>query len=245
MAFEVKKARRGSVTPSILLMGASGSGKTYSALALATGYGAKNIVILDTENERSQYYANDFQFSVIPLKAPYTVERYLNAVAVALSAKADFLIVDQATYEWNGSGGILQQVDESPTSNSMAKWKEPSRKHSEFVDFFVHLKVPNIVCVRAKEQYVMEESVNKMGKTIQVPRKIGLGPIQRDGFEYEFPLCFLINDKHVAKPVKDMTRIFAVPGKDEDGKLFYELREEILTAAHGKEIRKWALGGKA
>lgn len=224
-------------------MGASGSGKTYSALALATGYGAKRIVLIDTENERSQYYADKFSFSVISLKAPYTVERYLNAAASALRENADFLIVDQVTYEWNGNGGILQQVDDSPASNSMAKWKEPSKKHSEFVDFFVHLKVPNIVCCRAKEQYVMEEQVNRMGKTVQAPRKIGLGPIQRDGFEYEFPLCFLINDKHIAKPVKDMTGVFAVPGKDEDGKLVYELREELLTAEHGKELARWAKGG--
>ena len=223
-------------------MGASGSGKTYSALVLATGYGAKKIVVIDSENERSQYYADEFSFSVIALKAPYTVERYLACAAVALRENADFIIVDQATYEWNGNGGILQQVDDSPASNSMAKWKEPSKMHSQFVDYFVHLKVPNIVCVRAKEQYVMEEVVNRMGKTVQVPRKVGLGPVQRDGFEYEFPLCFLINDKHIAKPTKDMTGLFAVPEYDEDKKLIYTLREELLTEAHGKELAKWAKG---
>jgi len=246
MAFEVKKARRSAITPSVLLMGASGSGKTKSALRLATGYGAKRIVVIDTENERSQYYADEFTFGVIALKAPYTVERYLNAARDALKppANADFLIIDQVTYEWNGQGGILQQVDESPASNSMAKWKEPSKKHSEFIDFFVHLKVPNIVCVRAKEQYVMEEQVNKMGKTVSAPRKIGLGPVQRDGFEYEFPLCFLINDKHLAKPTKDMTGLFAVPETDDDGKLSYTLREELLTEAHGKELARWARGSK-
>jgi hypothetical protein len=243
MAFEVKRARRASITPSVLLMGASGSGKTKSALRLATGYGAKKIVVIDTENERSQYYADEFNFSVIALKAPYTVDRYLNCAAAALRENCDFLIIDQVTYEWNGNGGILQQVDDSPASNSMAKWKEPSKKHSEFLDFFVHLKIPNIVCVRAKEQYVMDEQVNKMGKTVNVPRKIGLGPVQRDGFEYEFPLCFLINDKHIAKPTKDMTGIFAVPEQDEDGKLVYTLREELLTEAHGKELAKWARGG--
>lgn len=243
MAFEVKKARRSAITPSVLLMGASGAGKTKSALRLATGYGAKRIVVIDTENERSQYYADEFSFGVIALKAPYTVERYLNAARDAIKvANADFLIVDQVTYEWNGNGGILQQVDESPASNSMAKWKEPSKKHSEFVDFFVHLKVPNIVCVRAKEQYVMEEVVNKMGKTVSAPRKVGLGPIQRDGFEYEFPLCFLIDHKHVARPTKDMTGIFAVPETDDDGKLSYALREELLTEAHGKELARWAKG---
>jgi hypothetical protein len=242
MAFEVKRARRASITPSVLLMGASGSGKTKSALRLATGYGAKKIVVIDTENERSQYYADEFNFSVIALKAPYTVDRYLNCAAAALRENCDFLIIDQVTYEWNGNGGILQQVDDSPASNSMAKWKEPSKKHSEFLDFFVHLKIPNIVCVRAKEQYVMDEQVNKMGKTVNVPRKIGLGPVQRDGFEYEFPLCFLINDKHIAKPTKDMTGIFAVPEQDEDGKLVYALREELLTEAHGKELAKWAKG---
>jgi hypothetical protein len=242
MPFEVKKARRTAITPSILLMGASGSGKTYSALSLATGYGAKRPVLIDTENERSQYYADKFSFSVIALRAPYTVERYLNAARDALKEGADFLIVDQVTYEWNGNGGILQQVDESPASNSMAKWKEPSKKHSEFIDFFVHLKVPNIVCVRAKEQYIMEEQQGRDGKTKNVPRKIGLGPIQRDGFEYEFPLCFLIDDKHVAKPVKDMTGLFAVPERDDDGKLTYALREEMISEAYGRELAKWARG---
>jgi hypothetical protein len=245
MAFEVKKAKRESVTPSILLVGASGSGKSYSSLALASGMG-KKIIAIDTENKRLNLYADDFDFSKIDLKPPYSTARYIAAVEAALEQSPDVIIIDQISFEWAGTGGILQQVDDSPATNQMMRWKEPSRAHSDFIDYLLHMKVPFIANCRAKEQYEM--SKDEAGKTKVI--KLGLGPIQRgrnagEGIEYEFILSFLIDEDHYAKPLLDRTKLFGRLVQDEESGEMTTVGEKVLLSTEtGRKIMSWAKGGK-
>lgn len=244
MAFEVKRATREGIVPNVVLMGGPGSGKTYSGLRLLTGMGCKNIIVIDTENKRSRYYADDFKFRIIELKAPYSTGRYGGAIASALDQDCDGMMIDQVTYEWSGTGGVLDSVDNSPASNDFVKWKEPRKAHTEFLDLFVHLKIPYVVNVRAKVEWAMEK--NDRGKMAPVEKGFeavqgGRGP--REKFEFEFPLVFLVKGNHHSIPVKDMTKLFAVPAKDEEGQLTYDLRDEILTEEHGRELVRWARAG--
>jgi hypothetical protein len=244
MAFEAKKAKRESIIPSILLTGASGSGKSYGALALASGMG-KKIVAVDTENKRLNLYADEFNFSKVDLKAPYSAARYIAAVNAALELDPDVLIIDQITFEWAGTGGVLQQVDDNPATNQMMRWKEPSRGHSDFIDFLLNLKVPTIVCCRAKEQYEISKDEN--GKTKVT--KLGVGPIQRgrnagEGIEYEFILSFLIDENHLAKPMLDRTKIFGKMVVNEESGEYETVGEKVLlTEEAGRKIITWAKGG--
>lgn len=229
MAFEVVKSKKTAIVPSIALIGASGSGKTYSALRLAKGLASGGkIVIIDTENKRSAYYSDDFDFNAIYLSAPFTPARYMSASRAAIEQGAKVLIIDQITYEWAGTGGVLQMVDENPSSNAFAKWKEPSKNHNEFLDFLVNCKIPNIVCIRAKEKYEIQE--DEKGK--KVPVKIGLGPIQREGIEYEFPIAFLLRSDHSATATKDNTKLF-------------KERVDFLDEEVGKNILAWSKKEKA
>jgi hypothetical protein len=242
MAFEVKKAKREAITPSVLLVGASGSGKSYSALALATGMG-KKVVAIDTENKRLNLYADIFDFEKIDLKAPYSAARYINCVDAAVEAGADVIVIDQISFEWAGTGGVLQQVDDNPATNQMMKWKEPSRNHSDFVDYLLHMKIPSVVCCRAKEQYDMTKDEN--GKTKVT--KLGLGPIQRgrnagEGIEYEFILSFLIDEDHMAKPMIDRTKLFGTSVMDEEGNLKVIGEKVLLSTETGRKIIDWAKG---
>jgi len=64
------------------MSGPSGSGKTYSALRLAKGLGGK-VAVIDTERGSASLYADKFEFDVLELTAPYTTERYIEAMKLA------------------------------------------------------------------------------------------------------------------------------------------------------------------
>ncbi len=222
------KAVRHRVNLKIALIGPSGSGKTYSALRLARGIAGKKerIALLDTENDRGLYYADEFDYDHDKLSAPYTPERYIAKIDEAVREGYKVLIIDSITHEWNGVGGCLEMVDKLPGKNSYTKWAKITPRHNAFIEKVIQSPIHIIVTIRGKDQYVLEQ--DERGK--QVPKKIGLGGIQRDGVEYEYTLTFLIDrDTNVAISQKDNTHIF-------------DSRYEMLTEEHGEMIRKWADG---
>ena len=80
-----------------MLGGASGSGKTYSALRLAKGIAKKTkgkIAAIDTENGRIRYYASEFDFDDTRLSAPFEPEKYIEAIDEAIDAGYSILIID-------------------------------------------------------------------------------------------------------------------------------------------------------
>ena len=230
MAFKLQERRRESIIPSIALIGASGSGKTKSAIRLARGLtGNGRVTIIDTENKRSAFYADDWKpwrFKAIDLRPDFTPERYINAAEQAIEDGCEALIIDQISFEWAGTGGILEQVGEAEEKNAFSKWRVPSKIHKEFVDYLTGIKVPNIITMRAKEQYEM--IVDEKGR--MTPKKMGLGPIQRDGIEYEFPFVFLLNYAHAATVTKDNSGLFG------------DITIDMLAEEHGKKIIQWARG---
>jgi hypothetical protein len=65
-----------------------------------------------------------------------------------------------------------------------------------------------IATIRSKQDYVLNE---KNGK--QIPEKVGLKGVTRDGMDYEFTLVLEVDIKHNAIASKDRTGIFV--GKPE------------------------------
>jgi hypothetical protein len=80
--------------------------------------------------------------------------------------------------------------------------------------------------MRSKTEYVLE--TNDRGK--QVPKKVGMAPIQRDGMEYEFTVMLDIDASHVASTTKDRTSLF-------DGRYFK------IGKDTGEELRTWLESG--
>ncbi|EOB1338453.1 AAA family ATPase, partial [Acinetobacter baumannii] len=99
--FSFTKAERKKAKLKLNLNGASGSGKTYSALVLASSLG-KKIAVIDTENESASLYANEFNFDTLPLKPPYSPERFAGAIHAAYNMGYEVLIIDSASHEWIG-----------------------------------------------------------------------------------------------------------------------------------------------
>ena len=87
----------------VLLSGASGSGKSYSALKMATGIAKKcnsGIAYIGTEGSRNKYYANEFDYDLLELEEPFECEKYMAAIDEAVKAGYKVLIIDSMTHEW-------------------------------------------------------------------------------------------------------------------------------------------------
>lgn len=218
------KATRKKVKLIISILGPSGSGKTYSSLLLAKGIGGK-VAVIDTENRRAEYYANEFEYDVLQLNPPFSPERYIDAIDAAQNAGYDVLIIDSTSHEWMGIGGCLDIHKKMP-GNSYTNWAKITPKHNAFIDKIVRCDMHVIATIRGKDQYVLEE---KNGK--QAPKKVGVGGEQRDGFEYECTVSFTLDqENHIATTTKDNTKLF-------------EQRYEVLTEEDGKRLLEWANTG--
>ena len=222
------KAKKEKIYLKVLLAGASGSGKSYSALKLATGIINKaggRIAAIDTEAGRIRYYANEFDFDDLQLEEPYTPEKYIDAINQAVDGGYNVLIIDSITHEWNY---ILDQVDKIPGTNSYTKWGKLTPRHNKFTEKIIQSPINIIATVRGKDAYVLEQDKN--GK--QVPKKVGLGYTQRDGLEYEYTVTFNIDQtNHVSTAQKDNTHLF-------------ENRYEMLTEKDGEALYDWANSGE-
>src|SRR5208282_2893302 len=112
VSISFRPAVRSNVNLLIGLAGASGAGKTYTAMRLASGISeGKRFVVLDTENGRASHYADQFAFDVAELREPFTPQTYADAIKSADDAGYSVIVVDSASHEYAGSGGILDMQE--------------------------------------------------------------------------------------------------------------------------------------
>lgn len=225
-----KKAEKSQVKLKMLLTGISGTGKTYTALTVAKGMGAKKIVVLDSENGSASLYADLVDFDTCDIAAPYTTEKYITALKQAQKEGYDVIIVDSISHQWAGDGGLMSQkerLDASGKGNSYTNFAKITPVHEQFKAAILGCRSHVICTVRSKQDYFIEP--NEKGK--MAPRKVGLAPIQREGLEYEYDLVLDLDMDHQASASKDRTRLF-------DGKLFKP------TAETGKQLVSWLSSGK-
>lgn len=216
------KAERKKAKLRLGLTGASGSGKTYSALCVAKGLGGK-IAVVDTEHGSASLYANDFEFDTLELTAPYSPERYIEAIESAEKAGYDVLVIDSITHEWNGKGGCLEINDNLATQhfrgNTRSAWSKTTPRHQSFIEKIISSKLHIIATMRSKT-----ETVQANGNV----KKFGMKSEQRDGIEYEFTTILDINhESHCATASKDRTKLFT--GIDP-----FQINPEV-----GKAMMKW------
>lgn len=221
-----KKAQRKQAKLKIGLSGPSGSGKTYSALLLAKGLGGK-IAVIDTENNSASLYADQFDFDFVCLTAPFTTDKYLEALKAASQGGYNIVIVDSATHQWMGDGGLYERktMIDSRGGNSFTNWSKFTPEHNKFLSAIVQHDTHLLLTVRSKQEYALTQ--NDKGKA--VPQKVGLAPVQREGFEYELTAMLDLAMNHSAQASKDRTGLF-------DGKTFIPSEED------GKNLVRWLAG---
>jgi GTPase SAR1 family protein len=221
----IQKASRKQAYIRIGLFGASGSGKTYSALKLASGLvdDMAKVVVIDTERGSASLYAHLGAFSVLNLDAPFSPRRYMDAIFLCQREDFEVIIIDSISHEWTGSGGCLEMKDKSANKNDWTKWRDVTPQHNMFVDSILQAKAHVICCGRSKDEVVLQENE----KGLKAPVKVGLKAVTRDGFDYEMTLCFDIDASHNALASKDRTGLFSSPIPDQ------------ITTETGRLIRNW------
>src|SRR3990167_4457635 len=192
----------------LALIGVSGSGKTYSALAIASALG-KRIAVIDTEHGSASKYAGDpFEFDTLLLTS-YHPQAYIDAIRAAEEAGYDVLVIDSFSHMWVGKGGELELKDKAssrPGENSFTAWRHITPLHNDAIDTILGSRCHVIATMRAKTEYVLEARDGK-----QVPRKVGMAPVMRDGVEYEFDVAADMNLDH--EMVVSKTRCPALDGQ--------------------------------
>lgn len=205
-----KKASKAQARLRMAIVGPSGGGKTYTALAIASALG-KRVAVLDTERGSASKYADLFSFDVAEL-ASFSPVSYVEGIQAAARAGFDVLVIDSFSHAWMGKDGALEQVDNaakrSSSGNKYAAWREVTPMHNALIDAILQSPMHVIVTMRTKTEYVLE--TNERGK--QVPRKIGTQPIQRDGVEYEFDVVADVEQEH-HDLIIGKTRCSALDGK--------------------------------
>lgn len=202
MPLQFKRATKEKTRLRMAIDGPSGSGKTYTALtfafALADAVGGK-VALIDTEHASASKYADQFpEFDTLEMDT-FSPETYTEAIKLAEQAGYSVLVIDSLSHAWDGMGGALELVDKaaarSRSGNSYTAWRDVTPLHRQMVEAILQSSCHIIVTMRSKMEYILQEETRN-GRTVQVPKKIGMAPIQRQGTEYEFDIVADIDIDH-------------------------------------------------
>lgn len=221
---QLHKATRKRAKIKMALQGPSGSGKTYSSLLIANGLCKEwpKVAVVDTENHSADLYAHLGPYQVLPLPAPFSPERYIQAIHTCEQAGMEVIILDSVTHEWEN----LIDTHATMSGNSFTNWGKITPRHNAFIQRILQSTCHIICTVRTKQDYTLVERNGRM-----IPEKVGLKSVQRDGLEYEFTLTFDLDIKNNATASKDRTG------------LFFGKPEQRLSIETGKLIADWCNSG--
>jgi hypothetical protein len=243
----IQEAKRSGARLVIGLCGVSGGGKTFTGIqlgyGLAGGDGAK-VGLLCTENKRGRLYASKKTYEMVQkslgLKklpapflvgdfyAPFSPQRYIDAILEFQKAGVKVLVIDSATHEWEGTGGC-HEIANPPGSNlKLPRWDDAKAEHKRFMNVLLQCDMDIIVCIRAREKVKL---VKVNGKTEFEPQ--GVMPVQEGNFMFEMTASMMLWDggrtQDVLKCPDELTPIL---GRGQG----------FLTAADGFALRKWVDG---
>jgi len=226
----------------LAIAGPSGSGKTYTSLIIASALAnGKPIALVDTEHGSASKYADLFSFDVAEMHPPFHPDKFMDAIAEAEKAGYAVVILDSISHAWAGSGGILDIVDEaakrSKSGNTYMAWKEGTPIQNHLIDAIVQSGIHVIATMRSKTEYVLVDT----GSGKQAPKKVGMAPVQRDQFEYEFDVVLDMDSENNGIISKTRCpaltgKVFAKPGKDIAGILSAWLHGAKPTAPQSAPV---------
>lgn len=269
MTFEFKPAVRENVKLLIGLAGASGAGKTKSALELATGLSPSGkIGFLDTEARRGLHYASEYRFFHSDMRPPFGPERFTDGIKSAEDAGMEVCIIDSASHEYDGEGGIMELADqlaegtpkpgiENPRKpsepdgwrdwlvkpvTSPGNWKEPKLAHKKMMNSLLQARCHIIFCLRADEKIRIMKPGDEMpdGSKARKTEIIPMGwvPICEKRFMFEMTLSLTLRPDDPGKPQFDL------PHKMQDQHRHMFPRGEFITREAGRLMAEWAAGAE-
>jgi hypothetical protein len=262
MSFTLRLAVREKIGLLFGIAGASGSGKTFSALTLASGLvsDAGKVAVIDTEAGRALHYApapgqkadaakGTFDFLHLDFQPPFTPERYIEAIRAAEDAGATVIVIDSMSHEWNGEGGCsdIQMAEAERMSMKDGQvqqwkveamtapaWKKPKQRHARMMARLIQTRTHLIFCLRAQEKIKIVKKADGKGTEI-VP--VGFQPLCEKNFPFELSGSMTLHPETPGQPRYDLPC-----------KLNAELRGifkegQCIGADAGKSLRLWAETG--
>lgn len=230
-----KKATKEKAKLRLALFGVSGSGKTYTALRMATGLAGEGgrIAVIDTERNSACKYSGRFDFDVCDAKKP-SIENLKMFIDEAKSY--DVLVIDSMTHAWIE---LLQEVEKIAKTkfggNTWSAWSEGTPKQMSLINALLDFPGHIIATMRVETNWTTV--TNEKGKV--VPVRVGEAPKQGKGIEYEFDMLMQISPEHDALVIKDRTGKYqdkVIPMPDEEfGKALAEWLQDVSPIKKGKE----------
>ncbi|MFK0734231.1 MAG: ATP-binding protein [Gloeotrichia echinulata HAB0833] len=204
-----KKATKSTIKIRLALSGASGSGKSYSALAIAQHLG-DSIALIDTEHGSASRYADRFNFDTCELNDHHPA-KYIEAIKAAEDAGYQVIIIDSLSHAWFSELELA--------GKGFDGWKNVRPLERKLIDTIIGSSSHIIGTMRSKTEWIIEEYTAKDGKIKQAPKKIGTAPIQSSGIEYEFDLAGELDYNHILTISKSRCpelsdKTFLNPGKE-------------------------------
>ncbi len=249
MSFGFRPAMRENVGLLIGLAGSSGSGKTYTAMRLASGItGGKPFAVIDTEAGRAKHYADAFKFDHGDLKPPFSPAAYADAIKAADDAQYPVIVVDSFSHEHAGEGGILDMQEAefqrmgARDAVKMTSWIKPKGEHRRMVSRLLQVRAHLILCFRAEEKIEMaKEMVDGREKMVVRKKQTATGldgwvPICEKNLPYELTASFLLMAARPGVPLPIKLQ--------EQHKAIFPL-DAPITEQSGKSLATWAAGGVA
>ena len=228
-------------TPLIIgLAGPTKSGKTYSALRLATGLAnGGQVVMINAEGPRGRQYAGEFKYLDCDIDPPHTFERYTEALEAAAKLNPAVLIIDSASHMHDGPGGMLEQHDNEVDRRAgndfakrdrvnMAAWIKPKKAENHFIYRLLDMRCHVILCFRAKEKAQVVKGKDPVFRWEPIAS-------DRIAFETIFTLMFLPPPHPRGIPSADFSEM---------RKPFDTIvkMDQVIDEELGKRLRSWASG---
>jgi hypothetical protein len=258
--FTSSAAVRTRVPVWLALCGPSGTGKTFSALRLATGMRKLDpgpIFGVDTESGRMKHYApaageradgkKTFDFTHVPFDPPFGPQDYAGVLEYCAAQGARHVILDSGSHLHDGAGGILE-MHAKEVQELAAKWKktedqvqasawiEPKRQELVFIDVAKRLALNIIWCFRAEDKTDFKASR---------PKALGFMPIIGKKLLWEMTAsCLLLPGKpgvpqwHPEEMGEKATIKLPLQFKD----IFGARDQKLLDEETGGLIAQWAAG---
>lgn len=230
----IVKAERAGARLVFNLAGISGSGKTRTAIELAYGlanYDVSKIGFIDTENGRGRLYSEVLESHPTHptterwwyggLYAPFSPQRYIDAILEMQSAGIEVLVIDSYSHVWEGTGGTSEIADTHPK-----KWAEAKRQHKRFVEAALQCNMHVILCVRAREQVDMKDPRNV--------KSLGIQPVWEKNLPFEMTASLMMWNEGASQDVLKCPAAL---------REYLARGEGYITSADGAAIRAWVDGG--
>ncbi len=199
-----KRAERTAVKLKLLVMGPSGAGKTLGSLKIAAALYPGKVAVIDSENDRSSYYADEVAFDALSI-SDHRPSAYQDAIKLAIESGYQIVVIDSLTHAWQNVLDRKEAYDRAnPKSNGYTNWKTFGAEWDKLIRFILDAPIHIIATSRSKQSY--EQTTDENGKK-QI-KKMGMAPQVRDGAEYEFAVVFDVMLSHRAEATKDNTGLF-------------------------------------